>query len=112
MAETYGELLSELVDDMARYEGRSDIFRRNDISRNHFYNVTNRNRESSSGRPYPCHPEWGVQLTRDAQNFKWIKTVAKDCGGLFVSPDDIKELKETDPEKAISVLQKIVGIVK
>lgn len=63
MPDTYGEFLAELVDDMARYDDRPDIFRRNDISRNHFYNVTNPNRESTSGKPYHCPTEWGVKLT-------------------------------------------------
>ena len=112
MRETYGELLPDLLDSMARYEERAEIFRRNDISRNHFYNVTNPNRESSGGKPYPCPTEWGVRLTRDSANFVWIKAVAKDCGGLFISPEDIEGLQEVEPEKALEVLKKIVSVLK
>lgn len=110
--ETYGECLADLLDDMAKYEDRPDIFRRCSISRNHFYNVINPNRKSSSGDPYPCPTEWGVRLTRDSQNYKWIKTVARDCGGLFVSPMDVEELNSTEPEKVLEVFRKIIGMTK
>jgi hypothetical protein len=111
MNETYGEMLSDLVDDMAKYEERPAIFRRNDISRNHFYNVTNPNRETNSGNRYPCPTEWGVLLTKDSKNYRWIKTVARDCGGIFISPEDIKELNSTNPERTLEVFQKIIGFV-
>lgn len=110
--ETYGELLSDLIDEMARYEDRPDIFRRCNISRNHFYNVTNPNRRSSSGEPYYCPTEWGVQLTKDSKNFAWIKTVSRDCGGLFISPEDVEELSTADPERVLEAFRKIVGMTK
>ena len=112
MSETYGELLADLVDELARYENRAAIFRRNDISRNHFYNVTNPNRESSSGKPYPCPTEWGVQLTRDSGNYLWLKTVARDCNCLLITPKEIQELTEAEPEKALMIFQSILGLVK
>lgn len=112
MADTYGELLADLVDSIAKYEERPTIFRRNDISRNHFYNVTNPNREASSGRPYYCPTEWGVKLTRDSGDYSWVKTVARDCGGFFISPEDVKSLNETEPEKAIQAIMEIIRVAK
>ena len=112
MAETYGELLSELVDEMAQYADREEIFRRNEIKRNHFYNVTNPNRRSSSDKPYHTPTEWGVRLTRDSRVYTWIKTVARDCGGLFISPEDVQELQDVEPEKALEVFRKIVGMLR
>ncbi len=115
MLETYGECLVQLIDEMARFEDRSDIFRRNDISRNHFYNVTNPNRESSAGRPYPCPVEWMVKLTRDANCYCMLRKVVKDCRCILITPDDIEELKslgDEEPEKVIAVLEKILGILK
>lgn len=112
MPDTYGELLAELVDTMAKFDPRPDIFRRNDISRNHFHNVANPNRKSSSGDPYYCPTEWGVKLTRDSAEYLWIKTVARDCGGFFISPEDVKELNDTDPEKAIRAIVKVIGLAK
>lgn len=112
MTGTYGEILSDLVDDMARFEDRPDIFRRNDISRNHFHNVTNPNRESSSGNPYYCPTEWGVKLTRDSKNYKWVRAVAHDCKGMFISLEDIEGLRESNPEKSLKILMRIIGAVK
>ena len=109
--ETYGETLSDLVDEMAQFEERAGIFRRSQISRNHFYNVTNPNRESSSGKPYYCPTEWGVTLTRDSKNFKWIKTVAKDCDCIIITPEEIEKLQEANPEETIQLFQSILGIV-
>lgn len=113
MAETYGEILSELVDDMAKYDERADVFMRNEIPKGHYYNVINPHRKTTSENPFYCPTEWGVRLTRDPKNknYKWIKTVAKHCGCVCISPQEIKELKETDPEKALEVFMKIVGIV-
>jgi len=109
---SYGESLSDLVDMMARFSEREDIFRRNDIPKGHYYNVINPNRETSSGNPFYCPTEWGVKLTRDSGDFSWIKTVAKDCNGLFVSAEDIKDLNEIEPEKALRLLMRIVGVIK
>jgi hypothetical protein len=111
VAETYGELLAELLDELAKYEDRAAIFRRNDISRNHFYNVSNPNRESSSGKPYPCPTEWGVQLTRDSENYSWIKTVARDCKCICVTPAELEALKESNPEEALDIFRSILGLV-
>lgn len=111
MPETYAEVFSDMVDKRAKFEDRPDIFRKLDISRNQFYNVTNPNRTTSGGNPYPFPTEWGVKATREFKDFEWIKLVAKDCGGIFISPDDIEELRDTDPEKALSVFMKILGIV-
>ncbi len=110
--ETYGEILSDLVDDMAKADERADIFRRNQISRNHFHNVTNPNRKSSSGDPYYCPTEWGVILTKDSKNYTWIKTVAKDCNCIIITPEEQKKLTEAKPEETIDLIQSIFGMIK
>jgi hypothetical protein len=115
MRETYGELLSDLMDDIAKFEDRPDIFRRNDIPRNHFYNVTNPNRESSSGRPYYTPVEWLVKLTRDSCNYSALQRVVKDCRCILITPEEICELEAMDssePEKVFNLVRKIVGLVK
>jgi hypothetical protein len=112
MADTYGEMLDKLVDRMAKYDERADIFRRNDIPKGHFYNVINPNKQTSSGNQYYAPIEWMVKLTRDSKDFCMIRKVSKDCGGIFISQEDIKDLNDTAPEKTLSILQKIVGTVK
>ena len=115
MIDTYGEMLSQLVDEIAKYEDRADVFRRNDISRNHFYNVTNKNRESSSGKPYYCPVEWVVMLTRDSKKYTMLRRVAKDCRCILITPEDVEELKSLDgdePEKVMAVIKKIMGMLK
>lgn len=112
MHETYGMIFSEMVDRVARFEERPDIFRRLDISRNHFYKVTNPNSETNSGNPYPFPTEWGVKGTVLFQDYAWLKAVCKDCGCLCITPIELAELQECDPEKAISLFQKILGIAK
>ena len=111
MNDTYGMIFSDMVDRAARYEERSDLFRKLGISRNQFYNVTNPNRETSAGNAYPFPTEWGVRGTAILQDYAWIKAVARDCGCLCITPEELKELKETDPEKALRVFQKILGLV-
>ena len=112
MNETYGELLAQLMDEMARYDERADIFRRNEIPKGHYYNVINPKRRTSTDNRFYCPTEWGVRLTRDSHNYKWIKTIARDCGGVFVSPEDVHELKGTEPEKVLEAFKKIVGMVR
>ena len=112
MPETYGEVFAEMIDRRAKHEERSDIFRKLDISKNQFYNVTNPNRTTAAGNTYPFPTEWGVRTTNDFQDYEWIKLVSRDCGGLFISPEDMKELETSDPEAALKLFQKIVGMVK
>jgi hypothetical protein len=112
MSDSYGEMFDKMIDRAARHEERTDIFRRNDISRNHFYNVINPNRSTTSGNPYYAPIEWLVKLTRDLRDYWMLKRIARDCGCLLLTPDDVKELKDSDPEKAIEVFKKIVGLVK
>lgn len=114
MRETYGELLADLLDDIAKFEDRSDIFRRNDIRRNHFYNVVNPNRETSTGRPYHTPVEWLVKLTRDSGNYSALSRIAQDCRCMLITPEDIKELQGMDgsePEKVLKLVRKIIGLV-
>lgn len=112
MSKTYGEMLSDLIDEMARYDERASILRRNDIPKGHLYNVINPNRTTTSGNPFYAPIEWMVKLTRDGACYDMVKRVAKDCKCIVLSPDDIKELNESDPGKALDVFQKIIGMVK
>jgi hypothetical protein len=110
--ETYGEMMDKLVDRMAKYDERADIFRRNDIPKGHFYNVINPNRQTTAGNPFYTPVEWLVKLTRDAQDYCMLKKVNKDCGCICITPDDVKELQNTDPAEALIVIQKVLGMVK
>ena len=110
MSKTYGEMLDKLVDEMAKYDERADIFRRNDIPKGHFYNVINPDRKTSSGNMFHTPIEWMVKLTRDSGNFCMIKKVAADCRCIVITPGDIKELEKTDPAEALEVFRKILGM--
>ena len=112
MADTYGEVFSDMVDRRAKWEERPDIFRKLDISRNQFYNVTNPSRTTSGGNPYPFPTEWGVRATNDFKDYEWIRMVSRDCGCICLTPDDIEELQGTDTEQALTVFQKILGMAK
>lgn len=109
---TYGQILRKMVNRMCKYAQREEVFRRNDIPVGHWYNVINDNKRTSGDRKFYCPTEWGVSITRDSRDYEWARTVAKDCGGLFVSPEDIKEMKETDPLKALKLFQRIIGIIR
>jgi hypothetical protein len=111
-SDTYGEILSEVVDDACKYEERADVFRRAGIRKGHYYNVINPEKKSSSCEPYHCPTEWGVSVTNLSGNFKWLKAVAVDCGCIVLTPEDIKELKDMDaPEKTLQLFMKIIGRV-
>ena len=112
MSDTYGQMLDKLVDRMAKFDDRSDIFRRNNIPKGHFYNVINPNKLTSGGEPFHAPIEWMVQLTRDARDYCMIKKVAKDCGVICITPDEVSELKGSDPEQALAILQKIIGLIR
>jgi len=112
MSDTYGEMFDKMVDKMAKYDERSDIFRRNDIPRGHFYNVINPNKTTSTGNPFYAPIEWLVKLTRDSKNFCMLKKIVKDCGAICITPDEIAELQGTDPEKALVIIHKILGLIK
>jgi len=110
--DTYGEVLADMVDEICRFENRADVFRKNDISKGHYYNVINPNKTSSSGTQYCCPTEWGVRLTNSSQNYRWLKAVTRDCNCILITPADVSELKSSDPEKALAVMMKIVGMVR
>lgn len=109
--DSYGSIFADMVDRAARFMDRPDIFRLLGISRNHFYNVTNPDRQTSSGHDYPFPTEWGVKGTNQFHDYEWIKAVCNDCGCICITPEERKELKESNPRKAINVFQKIVGLV-
>lgn len=81
------------------------------IPRGHFYNVINPNRKTTSGNPFYAPIEWMVKLTRDGSDYCMLKKVVKDCGCILITPTDIKDLKDTDTDKAVSILQRILGIM-
>jgi hypothetical protein len=112
MSDTYGEMLDKLVDRMAKFDERADIFRRNDIPKGHFYNVINPNKLTPTGNPFYSPIEWLVKLTRDAHDYCMIKRVAKDCGCICISPDEVAELKGSDHDKALAIIQKVIGLIK
>lgn len=112
MSKTYGEMIDDMVDRAAKYDDRAAIFRRNDIPKGHFYNVINPNRRTTSDNPFYTPLEWMVKLTRDGQDYTMLKKVSRDCGCICITPEDIKELQSTDPAKALTVIQKVIGIVK
>lgn len=111
MRDTYGLIFSDIVDRQARFTPRDDLFRRLDISRNQFYNVTNPDRQTASGNAYPFPTEWGVKGTVQFKDYAWIKAVCHDCGCICITPEELKELKDSNPQKAISIFQKIIGLV-
>jgi hypothetical protein len=111
MRDTYGQIFSDMVDKAARYTERADIFRKLNISRNHFYNVTNPDRQTAGGNPYPFPTEWGVSGTTQFKDYAWIKAVCNDCGCICITPEEIQDLKDSNPRKALTVFQKIIGIV-
>ena len=41
-----------------------------------------------------------------------LKRVAKDCDCIIITPDDVKELQNTDPAVALEVIRKVIGVVK
>ena len=112
MSKTYGEMFADLVDYICKYDDRASVMRRNDIPKGHFYNVINPNRETTSGNPFYAPIEWMVKLTRDSRNYCMLKRVAKDCDCIIITPDDVKELQNTDPAAALEVIRKVIGVVK
>lgn len=108
MAESYGEQFADMVDEQAKYYDRGELFRRLDISRNQFYNVTNPNRTTSGGNPYPFPTEWMVRATREFKDYSLIKMVAGDCGGIFLSPEDIDDLNDSNAAQVLEVFRGIL----
>ena len=100
------------VKDEGEDDPRSQLFRRNNIPADYWYKVTSDTARNSSGNPYYFPTEWGIALTNATQSFDWIKTVADDCGGFFISPEDLAGLEDAEPEKALKLFQKIIGVVK
>jgi len=110
--DTYGEILAGVLDEICKYDDRADVLRRNEIPKGHYYNVINPHKKTSGDRPFYCPTEWGVRLTRDGRAYDWIKTVARDCGCLCLTPEDIKKLKTAKPEETLELFQQVIGAVK
>ncbi len=107
----YGEIFADMIDQQAKFRDRGELFRLLDVSRNQFYNVTNPNRTTSGGNPYPFPLEWMVRATREFKDFDLIRAVAKDCGGVFISYDEIGDLDQSDAPRVLDALREIVGRV-
>lgn len=112
MSDSYGEMIDKHVDRMVKFDERADILRRNDIPKGHFYNVINPNKITSGGNPFYAPIEWMVKLTRDSKDFCMLKKVVKDCGAICITPDEVEELKGSDPERALAIIQKVLGFMK
>jgi len=101
-----------VLDEICKYDDRADVLRRNEIPKGHYYNVINPHKRTSGDRPFYCPTEWGVRLTRDGRAYGWIKTVARDCGCLCLTPEDIKKLKTAKPEETLELFRQVIGAVK
>lgn len=108
---SYGEIFADMIDDRAKYDDRGEIFRQLDISRNQFYNCTNPNRTTSGGNPYPFPMEWMVRATREFKQYDLIRAVSKDCGGVFISFDEVKELETSNVANVLDMVKNILGRV-
>lgn len=97
----YGALLPVLVNRLAKFRDRGDIYRAAGIPVGHWNNVVNRNKVSSAGKPYYCPTEWGVALTRASGDYSWLKAVAWDCGALILTPDDVETIVKAQMDAAI-----------
>ena len=46
------------------------------------------------------------------KNYNWIKTVAKDCNCIIITPEEIKKLEGSKPEETLELFQSILGLIK
>ena len=105
-AETYGQILSEVIDDMCKTRDRSDVMRICGILLGHYYNVINPDKKTSGGNPFCCPAEWAVAATKESKNYKLLETIVKDCGCALLTPDDIQRLK------GVNVLDNTLHVIK
>ncbi len=118
MSETFSGIFVAMIDRAARYMDRSEIFRKLEISRNQFYNVTNPNRLTQKGERYHFPAKWGIRATNKLKNedgdrdLAWIRAVCSDCEGMFISKEEIKELQGENPEKVLKGFLKLIERVK
>jgi len=89
MADSYGEMLNEIVGRAAKFMKLSDILRIHNMPKGHYYNVINPNRTTSSGNPFYAPIEWMISLTREFHDYDMIKNVSRDCRGIFLSLDEL-----------------------
>lgn len=95
-----------------KYGSVSEALEELNIPKGHFYNVINPNKITSGGNAFHTPLEWMVKLTRDSKDFGMLKKVNRDCGAICITPDDVEELKGADPEKALLIIQKVLGFIK
>lgn len=111
MPDSYGEIFADMVDRQARYRERPDILRGIGMERHQFYNVTNPNRKTSGGHEYGFPTDVGVRATNEFKDYAWIKAVNQDCHCICITPEEAAELQDTDPQKALELFNKILGLV-
>ena len=97
---------------MLKYDEQANIFRRNGISKRHYYSVINPNAETSGGNPFHCPVEWVVRLTNDSEKYCMLKQIAKDCKCLILTPIELRKLKTANPEETLELFQQIIGLAK
>ena len=113
---SYGVLLGDLVDGMARYKPRADVLSDSGIPRGHFYNVRNVNKRTAAGKPHYTPVEWVRDLTNASGDYRLLRKIAGDCGCVVISPADMDSVDGVDLVSAgriIRVMGRIVsGLVE
>lgn len=111
----YGRYFKSMVDHLAVYMPRADVFKEHKIPINYFYKVINLNARTPSGNQIYSPIEWLVKLTRNSKNYCMAKKVAKDIGCVLLTPDEISDIKNIlmesapDPVKVLGILQKLTA---
>ncbi len=119
--ETYGEMFGDFIKRMAKFSSVEQVLRIINVPYGHYRKVINPNSETNGGNPYHMPVEWLVLATnlsarQEADgipgDYCMIKRIAKDTNGVYLSPIDIRELKEVLSGAApdiLAMLQKITG---
>lgn len=119
--ETYGEMFGDFIKRMAKFSSVESVLRIINVPYGHYRKVINPNSETNGGNPYYMPVEWLVLATnlsarQEADgipgDYCMIKRVARDTNGVYLSPIDIRELKDTLSGAApdiLAVLQRITG---
>lgn len=119
--ESYGEMFGDFIKRLAKFSSVENVLRIMNIPYFHYRKIINPNNRTNGDNPYYQPVEWLVLATNHSArqesegvpgDYCMAKRVAKDMGGVFLSPLDLRELKATLSTAApdiLSVLQKIAG---
>lgn len=119
--ESYGEMFGDFIKRMAKFSSVEAILRVMNIPYFHYRKVINPNNRTNGDNPYYQPVEWLVQATNHSARLEadgvpgdycMAKRVAKDMGGVFLSPPDLRELRAALSGAApdiLSALKKITG---